>query len=211
MMKLRTIAFAFVIQGALCASAYAVTNLQFAGGCPVGEDDPQCFNSGNASTTNVALLLGVDSSFVTQIGGTLSADGSNGDFAVTGIGSTSGSWSVTNTDITHLAFKAGGYYILGEVAGLSGDWSTDIQNWLAETELTALTCPQGICNPVARNYELADFLNNGGNVADLGNVRAFNVVPVPAAVWLLGSALAALGIYGRRRSTVVTRGGQPCA
>ena len=208
MMKLRTITLVFVLQGVLFAPAFAVTNLQFAGGCPSGEDDPLCFNSGNASTANVALLLGVDQSLVTQIGGTLTVDGSNGDFAATGIGTRSGTWSVMNTDITHLAFKGGGYYILGKVNGMSGDWSMNIEDWLAEAELTVLTCPQGICNPVARNYQLADFRNNGGNVADLGNMRAFNVVPVPAAVWLLGSALAALSIYGRR-SAIATTGGRP--
>jgi hypothetical protein len=53
------------------------------------------------------------------------------------------------------------------------------------------------CNPDARPYELTDFRNNAGKVANLSNMRAFSVVPVPAAAWLFGSAL--LGLSGLKR------------
>ena len=53
----------------------------------------------------------------------------------------------------------------------------------------------------SRAYVDADFLNGGSQVADLSNVRAFSVVPVPAAVWLFGSGLLGLvGVARRKRS-----------
>jgi hypothetical protein len=158
------------------------------GGCPSGENDPECFNAGNASETNVALVLGVDESLVSQI---------VSGFSVTGIDALSGTWSITDSSITHLAFKADGYYILGELTGNSGDWSTDINMWTPD--ITTLTCPAGIC-AVERAYTVADFQNAGGS-ADLSNVRAFSVVPIPAAVWLFGSGLGLLG-WMRRKSIV---------
>jgi hypothetical protein len=180
------------------SSIAAVTNLAFVGGCPSVEDDAQCFNAGNANTTNVALILGVAESSVSQINGSQESDGNNGDFTVNGIGSNTGTWSVSNTDITHLAIKADGYFILAEVQGNSGDWSSDVLEFLTETELANFNCPVGICNPDARPYELADFRNSGGQVAALSNMRAFSVVvPVPAAAWLFGSAL--LGLAGLKR------------
>ncbi len=170
------------------AMAASVTNLDLVGGCPTDEDTAECFEASNATIENVALLVGQPVSNVTQI-----ATG----YSVTGIDAQSGTWSVTDSSITHLAFKANGYYILGAVTGSSGDWSTDITDWTPD--VTTLICPAGICNPDARNYTVADFLNGGGNVADLSNVRAFSVVPIPAAVWLFGSALAGLGFARRKR------------
>lgn len=170
------------------AMAATVTNLDLVGGCPTDEDAAECFNASNATVANVALLVGQPESNVTQI---------TTGYSVTGIDSQSGTWSVTDSSITHLAFKANGYYILGAVTGASGDWSTDVTDWTPD--VTTLICPAGICNPDARNYTIADFLNGGGNVADLSNVRAFSVVPIPAAVWLFGSALAGLGFARRRK------------
>jgi len=160
------------------------------GGCPSGEDDPDCFNAGNASETNVALIVGVDESLVSQI---LSG------FSSTGIGTQDGTWSITDSSITHLAFKADGYYILGELTGNSGDWSTDIEFGGWTPDITTLTCPAGIC-AVERAYTVADFLTEapGSNIADLSNVRAFSVVPIPAAVWLFGSGLGLLGWMRRK-------------
>ena len=173
----------------LPASA-AVTNLTLVGGCPTDEDTATCFQASNATVANVALLVGVDESLVTQI---------DSGYSFTGIDTQSGTWSVTDSSITHLAFKANGYYILGEVTGSSGDWSTDITMWVPD--VTTLTCPQGICNPDARAYTMDDFLNGGGNIADLSNVRAFSAVPIPAAVWLFASALGGLGWMRRRKVT----------
>jgi hypothetical protein len=166
----------------------AVTNMNLVGGCPSGEDDPLCYNSSNATEENVAALLGFNATDVTQI---------TSGYSITGIDSQSGGWSITDSSITHLAFKASGYYILGEVTGSSGDWSTDISMWTPD--VTTLTCPAGICTAVDRFYTLGDFLNGGGNIADLSNVRAFNAVPIPAAVWLFGSALGLLGWTRRRK------------
>lgn len=186
MKKMVMTLFASVMFGiAAPVMAATVSNLEFVGGCPEPEDAAPCFNSGNASETNVAAILEVDESWVTQI---------NSGFSVTGIGDESGSWSVSDSSITHLAFKSAGYFLLTEISGTSGDWSADVLDYVTLEELEALTCPAEICSPVARNYTLDDFRNNGGNIADLSNVRAFSVVPIPAAVWLFGSAL--LGLFG---------------
>jgi hypothetical protein len=44
-----------------------------------------------------------------------------------------------------------------------------------------------------RFYTLGDFLNGGEQTPDLSHVSAFTAVPIPAAVWLFGSALGLLG------------------
>ena len=178
------------------AMSASVTNMNFVGGCPQGEDDPECFDSGNATLTNVALVLGVDESDVSFVG-EQSDTSSSSAFSVTGIGFQDGTWQINDSSITHLAFKADGYYILGEVTGSSGDWSTDITMW--SPDFSTLTCPVGIC-AVERAYTQEDFLNGGTSIADLSNVRAFSVVPIPAAVWLFGSALAGLGFARRKKA-----------
>jgi hypothetical protein len=38
------------------------------------------------------------------------------------------------------------------------------------------------------------------NIADLSNVRAFSVVPIPAAIWLFGSGLLGLIGIARRKN-----------
>jgi hypothetical protein len=168
----------------------AVTNLTLVGGCPSGEDDPFCYVSGNDTTTNVALLLGVPETDLTQITSGYTINGEDGG-TFENYGTTSGTWSISDSSITHLAFKANGYYILGEVTGSSGDWSTDITMWTPD--VTTLTCPAGICDVADRFYTLGDFLNGGENTPALSHVGAYNVVPIPAAVWLFGSALGFLG------------------
>ena len=112
---------------------------------------------------------------------------------VTGINFQSGNWSVTDTSITHIAFKSATYFILGEVNALSGTW--DNTDW----NLSLETCPDTICTTGPRAYTWDDFTNNGGNIADLSNVRAFSVVPVPAAIWLFGSGLIGLIVVARRK------------
>ncbi len=174
----------------------AVTNMTLVGGCPTDEDAATCFEASNATEANVALLLGFDVTDVTQIASGYTINGEDGG-TFENYGTTSGTWSISDSSITHLAFKANGYYILGEVTGSSGDWSTDITMWVPD--VTTLTCPAGVCNPSARNYTLDDFLNGGDSIADLSNVRAFNAVPIPAAVWLFGSALGLLGWTSRRK------------
>ena len=104
---------------------------------------------------------------------------------------------MSNDRIDYLAFKADGFFILAEVNGASGLWSTDPADW----DLTVTTCPAGICTIVDRDYVAADFLNGGDSLAGLSNVRAFSAVPIPAAVWLFGSGLGLLG-WMRRKSIV---------
>jgi len=186
----------FLLLASAPALATSVTNLNFAGGCPAGEEDPLCYNSGNPSEANVALLVGVDVGDVTFLEED-STDATATGFDITfdagsyADGALSGTWSVTDTSIDYLTFKIDGYYILAEVDGASGTWSTNIDDW-APT-YTDLVCPAGICNPDARNYELGDF-----PLQDLSNVASYSVVPIPAAVWLFGSALGMLG-WSRRR------------
>ena len=166
----------------------ATTGLDFAGGCPEDSNGVTglCDMGSNADVDNVAAILGVDTSLVSQV---------DTGFGVTGIDFTSGDWSVTDTSITHISFKSDGYFILGEVNALSGTW--DNTDW----DLTLATCPDTICTAGPRAYTWADFTNNGGNIADLSNVRAFSVVPVPAAAWLFGSGLLGLvGIARRKRA-----------
>jgi hypothetical protein len=165
------------------------TGLDFAGGCPQSAGAPLCDMGGNADEANVAALLGVDSSLVTLIGEDTGAGGSG--FSISGIGDLSGSWSVTDPSITHLAFKADTYFILGALTAASGLWMNDTST-AGSWDISLVDCPASICGAV-RAYVDADFVNGGGNVADLSNVRAFSVVPIPAAVWLFVSALGLLG------------------
>jgi hypothetical protein len=167
----------------------AVTNLTLVGGCPEPENDPYCDHSGNPAIDNVSILLGLDVTEVSEVTSGFSYD--------TDEGGKTGGWSVTDSSITHLAFKASGYYILAEVNDSSGDWSTDITQW--NPDYLTLTCPVDICGTTERLYEVGDFLNHGGNIAGLSHITAYSAVPIPAAVWLFGSALGMLGWRLRRR------------
>jgi hypothetical protein len=202
----RLVAASTFIIFAAPAMAALVTNMSVIGGCPSGEDGPECYNAGQATPTNVSILTGLD---LYEVG---AGEVTNDDpwtfspttgFTITanadGLG---GSWSITDTTISHLAFKADGYFILGEIAAgqTSGVWSTVIEDW--SPDITTLICPADICAAAPRNYTVADFQNNdgeAGNAAQLSNVRAFSVVPVPAAVWLFGSALGFMGLIRRRK------------
>ena len=202
--KIAALAVTALLLATGSASAGTVTNLAFSGGCPHPENDPTCDNSGNADSENVAILLGVDESDVTLLGEE-STDSSSPLFSITfdngndfELGDVSGTWSVTEpSTIDYLAFKANGYYILAEVNGTSGSWSTDINDW--SPEYTTLSCPAGICADAGRFYTEGDFLNGDGEVSPLSNVTAYNVVPIPAAAWLFGSALGMMG-WMRRKS-----------
>jgi len=174
--------------------AFSVTTgMEFAGGCVENSTTALCQNGANANTDNVAAILGIDESAVSQI---------TTGFTVDPIGGTDGTWSITDTSITHIAFKSNGYFILGAInpGTTTGLWDNDPSS-LGEWDITNVDCPASICGS-DRAYTLADFENNGGNIAALSNVRAFSVVPVPAAVWLFGSALGMLG-WMRRRSSAV--------
>lgn len=168
----------------------APVGLDFAGGCPESYQNSTCMPGGNATVENVADVLGVAESLVSEV---------TTGFSYTGTDDvdTFGTWTVTDPSITHLAFKADGFFILGERTALSGDWSTNPADW----DLTLATCPIEICSAGARPYADADFLNNGSQIAAISNVRAYSVVPVPAAVWLFGSGLLGLvGIMRRKKA-----------
>lgn len=179
--------------------ATAITSgLDFAGGCPESEQNiGLCDMGGNADEANVAALLGLDISLVSLVGEIDEDNLTNPNFAVTGINAQSGTWTAS-ADVTHLAFKSDGYFILGEVTALGGFWMNDTSmpgSW----DISLVDCPAAICTLTgARSYVDADFLNGGTSVADLSNVRAFTVIPVPASVWLFGSALGLLGWVRRR-------------
>ena len=171
----------------------ATTGLDFAGGCPEGSDTlagSTCYDTGpNATTANVADILGVAEEYVTEVFSGFTTTAPGGDVY-------SGTWSVTDPSITHIAFKAAGHFVLFEVNDTGGDFDLDPDTW----DLTLVSCPASICG-VNRDYVNADFLNDGGNIASLSNVRAFSVVPVPAAVWLFGSGLIGLiGVARRKKS-----------
>jgi hypothetical protein len=186
---------AFIASMAAPQAMAATTGLDFAGGCPISEQNVGlCDQGGNADAQNVAAIIGVSESLVTYIG-----EGGPG-FSVTGIGDDNGTWTVTDPSITHLAFKSSGYFILGAVTTGSGLWDNATFN-TGSWDLSLATCPATICSNGPRAYVDADFVNGGGNVANLSNVRAFSVVPVPAAVWLFGSGLLGLvGVARRKRS-----------
>ncbi len=186
------------------AFAATVTGLTFAGGCPAPEDNPTCDRSGNAGIDNVSILLGVAESDVTLLGEN-SEDESWAGFSITfdngndfENGDVSGTWTVTDTSIDYLAFKADGYYILADVGtNTSGFWSTNIDDWSPDYLLQ--TCPVGICE-IERLYVEGDFLDSKTDLpAPLSTITAYSVVPIPAALWLFGSGLGLLG-WMRRKS-----------
>ena len=182
---------AFIASMAAPQAMAATTGLDFAGGCPTSEQNMGlCDQGGNADVQNVAAILGVSESLVSEV---------FTGFSITGIFDPDGTWTVTDPTITHLAFKADSHFILGAVTAGSGDWMSAPGSW----DLTLVMCPATICSTTGgpRAYIDADFLTNGSQVADLSNVRAFSVVPVPAAVWLFGTGLLGLvGIARRKRS-----------
>ena len=184
------------------AALAATTGLDFAGGCPGSESSNTglCDQGGNADTTNVAAILGINESLVTQVGEISGFTGSGPGFSIDSMdGGQSGTWSVTDPTITHLAFKADNYFILGKVTVGTGTWEMDPATW----DLSLASCPATICtlDPGPRAYIAGDFLNNGAQIADLSNLRAFSAVPVPAAVWLFGPGLLGLlGIARRKKA-----------
>lgn len=182
--------------GILAPQAMAITTgLDFAGGCPESSNGVTalCAGGSNADVANVAAILGVNASLVTQIAEVTGSDGTVNGLSISGIGSLNGTWSIADTSITHIAFKSDGYFILGKVTATNGTW--DNSDW----NFTLVTCPASICTAGPRAYTATDFLNNGGQIAALSNARAFSVVPVPAAVWLFGSGLLGLVGIARRK------------
>jgi hypothetical protein len=182
----------------------ATTGLNFTGGCPsAGSDDngSLCGVSGQATDANVAAILGVDVSLVTEV---FHVDSSPNSY-ITGIDFSSGTWDLgLNLDnITHLSFKADGYFVLAEVTANSGEWmmwavgAGPVSGSDAWGTDVSLACPATICND--GSYDNSDFLNGGSMVANLSNVTGYSVVPVPAAVWLFGSGLLGLVAVSRRK------------
>jgi hypothetical protein len=177
--------------GAFCmaaASASTVTGMDFVGGCNKTLPTDVCDRGGNADVDSIAAVLGVDASLVTYLGparidrdGKILLSGSQRD------GSAS--------DVTHLAFKSSTYHIVGEVSEGPVSGSTDILDWMPG--FAEVSCPAEVCG-YERVYKLDDFRNNGGKAPQGGSIRAFAVVPVPAALWLFGGALGLLACVRRR-------------
>jgi hypothetical protein len=145
------------------ATLAATTGLDFAGGCPSGEptNTGLCDQGGNADVVNVAAVLGINESLVTQIAQIAGFAGSGSGFSVSSAdGGQSGTWSVSDPAVTHLAFKASTYFILGKVTLSSGTWEMDPATW----DLTLATCPATICTVDSgpRAHIASDFLNRGG-------------------------------------------------
>jgi len=184
------------------AVAATTTGLDFSGGCPSSEptNTGLCDQGGNADVVNVSAILGVNESLVTQVGEIVGFSGTEPGFSVDSMnGGRSGTWSVSDPAITHLAFKADTYFILGKVTAGSGTWMMDPGTW----DLSLAISPATICtvDPGPRAYVARDFMSPGSQIASLSNVRAFSVVPVPAAIWLFGSGVVGLiGISRRRRA-----------
>ena len=198
--KLLTKAAAFVFAMSMLPAQQvmaATTGLDFAGGCPESSNGVTalCDGGSNADVNNVAAILGVNTSLVTQIAEVTGGDGTVNGLTIGGMNTFDGTWSISDPSITHIAFKSDGYFILGEVTAMGGTWDN------ADWTFSLAICPDTICTPGPRAYTSDDFTTNGGPIAALSNARAFAVVPVPAAVWLFGSGLLGLvGIARRRRS-----------
>ncbi|UCG71405.1 MAG: hypothetical protein JSV45_09010 [Chromatiales bacterium] len=172
----------------LAAGAATTTGMDFVGGCNKTLPTDVCDRGGNASSESIAAILSVDESLVTYLGparidrhGNIVLSGSKHD--------------LSQSDITHLAFKSSTYHIVGEVMEGPVSGSTDILDWMPD--FSAVTCPADVCGE-ERFYALEDFRNGGGQVPQGGSIRAFAVVPIPAAAWLFASALGLLG-WSRRR------------
>lgn len=86
----------------------------------------------------------------------------------------------------------------GDFAGLSGlNKLGDLQVTLLETGAASIT--------MAINSTYGEFFNLDGALQDVALLGAdIQVVPVPAAFWLMGSGLAALATFRRKRSMALT-------
>lgn len=210
---LSTFAIAALGLLSLQANAATVTGLDFLGGCPSPTSLPDstvCDASGQPSAYLISVITGVDESLIVE-GDKVDAikdvaDYVTDDFLLTldlnAEGeATTGTFVVLDASVTYLTFKADSFFILAEFTGEVGvvyDWSTDPSDWLT---ILDVYCPALICG-TERFYTLEDFYNTGTNIAAISNVVAWSVVPVPAAVWLFGSALLGLVGVARRKAKV---------
>ena len=132
----------------------------------------------------LALYDGWDNTYDGISGNATSANSSLAPLP--GITTVTGSRSGTFTDGTNNPFGTSGLKYLGSVMNASGQSSITydlIMNIAANEHMTLLV---GGANGTSGNYTVS--------------VSELAAVPIPAAVWLFGSALAAMGVIGRRKS-----------
>lgn len=196
-----TFLFAVIILPIHAAHA-AFTGAAFVGGCPIGENAPPCRNSGNDSEALAALLLGVDAGLVTEVERDNGPNtGGNLNFTAMASGR-SGTWSIApSSGITHIVLKASGWFAVFALNDVMGEWMSDARTW--SPDVTTVLCPATICTTSGqRPYTVADFLNRGGRIPGLSHMTGYRVVPIPAAIWLFGAAVAGLVLVARRRRSV---------
>jgi hypothetical protein len=105
-------------------------------------------------------------------------------FSITGLGTTSGTWTIlgaVSTETYALALKAGRNFAAYVLSGATGNWTTN-----------ALIGPSG--GPQDLSNAVLFSRNNGGGG---GGVP---VVPLPAGFALMLTGLGAVGLIGRRKA-----------
>jgi hypothetical protein len=113
-------------------------------------------------------------------------DSINGTFAANGWNSVSVNWS---------NLTAGNYWLAVEVSGMQQTRGLDLP-----TESSA-SAAGATASPLAYAFAGTNHQFGTSGAPDVGlQVTAASPVPLPAAVWLLGSGLVALGAARRRRS-----------
>lgn len=169
------------------------TGGSFVGGCPLGAGGI-CESNGNATVAKVAAVLGIDDPSLITLVEKNEEQILDGLLQTDVTGPYSGTFEAA-PPITHLVLKASNWFAIFFLTETSGDWTTDPGMWPG---LTSAFCPATICGDPGRAYTAADFMKNE-NLQGISYISGYGVVPIPAALWLFGSALVLLVVGGRRR------------
>jgi len=121
------------------------------------------------------------------------------DFSLTVTGASSGNGIFQLADYLAFSWNTAettldlGVELVGQPVGIAGDWGATHDGTTGDFNLI------GIENTLAPIGVLAfQIATNGGN-GDTLNLTSMRPVPLPAAFWLFGSALASLGFISRKR------------